>query len=88
MGEIIVESRAPGRYVAPAEPDPIPFDARGAKQMCPDRAETLAVAERGAPVQRVWRDAHATASHVGLDWDAVSTMYGQHALGLPPQGQY
>jgi alkylation response protein AidB-like acyl-CoA dehydrogenase len=39
-------------------------------------------------VQRVWRDAHAAASHLSLNWDAVSTMYGQHALGLPPQGQY
>ena len=40
------------------------------------------------PIQRVWRDAHAAASHLSLNWDAVSTMYGQHALGLPPQGQY
>ena len=40
------------------------------------------------PLQQVWRDAHAAASHISLNWDAVSTMYGQHALGLEPKGQY
>jgi resorcinol 4-hydroxylase (FADH2) len=40
------------------------------------------------PIQRAWRDAHAAAVHVSLNWDAVSTMYGQHALGLEPKGQY
>ena len=40
------------------------------------------------PIQRVWRDAHAAASHLSLNWDAVGAMYGQYALGLPPQGQH
>jgi len=40
------------------------------------------------PVQRAWRDANAVARHVGLNWDAVGTMYGQHAFGLEPRGQY
>jgi len=40
------------------------------------------------PIQRAWRDIHAGARHVSLNWDAVSTMYGQHALGLDPKGQY
>jgi resorcinol 4-hydroxylase (FADH2) len=40
------------------------------------------------PIQRAWRDIHAGALHVSLNWDAVSTMYGQHALGLDPKGQY
>jgi alkylation response protein AidB-like acyl-CoA dehydrogenase len=40
------------------------------------------------PIQRAWRDAHAGAIHVSMNWDAVSTMYGQHALGLEPRGQY
>ncbi len=40
------------------------------------------------PIQRVWRDAHAAGSHLSLNWDAVSTMYGQYALGLEPKGQY
>lgn len=40
------------------------------------------------PIQRAWRDAHAGGVHVSMNWDAVSTMYGQHALGLDPKGQY
>lgn len=39
-------------------------------------------------VQRAWRDVHAVARHISLNWDAVSTMYGQHCLGLEPKGQY
>ncbi len=42
----------------------------------------------GKLVQRMWRDAHAAATHVSLNWDAVSTMYGQYVLGLEPKGQY
>jgi alkylation response protein AidB-like acyl-CoA dehydrogenase len=38
-------------------------------------------------VQRAWRDAHAIAHHISFNWDAISCMYGQHALGLDPQGQ-
>ena len=40
------------------------------------------------PVQRFWRDIHAASSHISLNWDTVSTMYGQHVLGLEPRGQY
>ena len=40
------------------------------------------------PIQRAWRDVNAVARHVGLNWDAVGTMYGQHAFGLEPRGQY
>jgi resorcinol 4-hydroxylase (FADH2) len=40
------------------------------------------------PLQRAWRDAHAAASHISLNWDAAGSMYGQHLLGLEPQGQY
>ena len=42
----------------------------------------------GKPIQRAWRDVHAAGVHVSMNWDAVSTMYGQHALGLDPKGQY
>jgi hypothetical protein len=38
--------------------------------------------------QRVWRDAHDDDAHISLNWDAVSTMYGQYPLGLEPRGQY
>jgi alkylation response protein AidB-like acyl-CoA dehydrogenase len=40
------------------------------------------------PIQRAWRDIHAIAKHISLNWDAVSAMAGQHAFGLPPLGQY
>jgi resorcinol 4-hydroxylase (FADH2) len=40
------------------------------------------------PVQRFWRDIHAVSSHISLNWDSVSTMYGQYAFGLEPKGQY
>lgn len=39
-------------------------------------------------VQRAWRDVHAIAHHVSFNWDAISSMYGQHALGVEPQGQF
>lgn len=40
------------------------------------------------PIQRAWRDVNAVARHVSLNWDAVSSMYGQMLLGLEPRGQY
>ena len=39
------------------------------------------------PVQRFWRDIHALSSHISLNWDSVSAMYGQHVFGLEPKGQ-
>lgn len=39
-------------------------------------------------IQRNWRDANAVSRHVSFNWDAVSTMYGQHRFGLEPKGQY
>jgi alkylation response protein AidB-like acyl-CoA dehydrogenase len=40
------------------------------------------------PLQRIWRDAHAAASHISLNWDSTGSMYGQHLLGVEPKGQY
>jgi len=40
------------------------------------------------PLQRMWRDANAIVRHYSLNWDAVSSMVGQHMLGLEPKGQY
>jgi alkylation response protein AidB-like acyl-CoA dehydrogenase len=40
------------------------------------------------PLQRFWRDAHAAASHISLNWDSAGSMFGQYLLGLEPQGQY
>ena len=39
-------------------------------------------------IQRAWRDAHAISHHISFNWDALSSMYGQHLMGLEPQGQY
>ena len=38
--------------------------------------------------QRAWRDIHAMSHHASLNWDAVSSMFGQHALGHEPKGRY
>jgi alkylation response protein AidB-like acyl-CoA dehydrogenase len=40
------------------------------------------------PLQRFWRDAHAAASHISLNWDSTGSMFGQYVLGLEPKGQY
>lgn len=40
------------------------------------------------PLQRFWRDAHAAASHISLNWDSAGSMFGQYMLGLEPNGQY
>jgi resorcinol 4-hydroxylase (FADH2) len=42
----------------------------------------------GQPIQRLWRDGNAIVQHITLNWDAVSTMVGQHMLGLDPKGAY
>jgi resorcinol 4-hydroxylase (FADH2) len=39
-------------------------------------------------MQRAWRDVNAIAKHISVNWDAVATMYGQHAFELEPRGQY
>jgi alkylation response protein AidB-like acyl-CoA dehydrogenase len=40
------------------------------------------------PLQRFWRDIHAAATHISVNWDAVGAMYGQHVFGLELKGQY
>ena len=37
-----------------------------------------------ARIQRYWRDIHAAAMHISMNFDAVSALYGRIALGLPP----
>ena len=34
-------------------------------------------------IQRFWRDAHAGAAHISMNWDAVGALYGRVTLGLP-----
>lgn len=35
-------------------------------------------------LQRSWRDIHAGAKHISMNWDAVGSLYGRVLLGLPP----
>ncbi len=37
------------------------------------------------PLQRLFRDVRASASHIALTWDVQAAAYGQHALGVPLQ---
>ncbi len=40
-------------------------------------------------VQRAWRDIHAGAKHISMNWDAVGSLYGRVKLGLPAgHGQF
>jgi alkylation response protein AidB-like acyl-CoA dehydrogenase len=39
-------------------------------------------------VERIWRDVHAAAKHVGLNWEGISSMVGRHAFGQEPRGQH
>jgi alkylation response protein AidB-like acyl-CoA dehydrogenase len=65
-----------------------------ATKLCVQAVDAVFMAMGGSalgmqhPVQRFWRDIHAAGSHISLNWDAVGTMYGQHAFGLEPKGQY
>ncbi|MFM9972409.1 MAG: hypothetical protein ACKVQK_28845 [Burkholderiales bacterium] len=36
------------------------------------------------PFQRAWRDIHAAASQIQLNWDAQSINFGRAAFGLVP----
>ena len=39
-------------------------------------------------LERAWRDVHGAAKHVGLNWDSIGPMFGQHVLGEVVRGQY
>ena len=38
-------------------------------------------------MQRIFRDVHAAAVHIGLSWEITGTMWGQHKFGLPVTSQ-
>jgi alkylation response protein AidB-like acyl-CoA dehydrogenase len=44
--------------------------------------------QHGHPLQRAWRDVAAVNHHISLNFDAVMSMYGPFAFGLPLEGQY
>lgn len=53
------------------------FDAAGGRCLQQDH-----------PLQRAWRDVAAVNHHISLNFDAVMSMYGQFAFGLPLEGQF
>jgi len=65
-----------------------------ASRICVQAVDALFAAAGGAglglehPLQRFWRDVHAAAAHISVNWDVVGAMYGQHVFGLEPKGQY
>jgi hypothetical protein len=38
--------------------------------------------QHGHPLPRAWRDVAAINHHIGLNFDAVMSMYGQFVFGL------
>ena len=40
------------------------------------------------PAQRCWRDVHAIASHVVMNWDVPAENFGRMEFGLPPNPAY
>jgi 3-hydroxy-9,10-secoandrosta-1,3,5(10)-triene-9,17-dione monooxygenase len=69
-------------------------DSAFAARLCTRAVDLLFEASGGAalylshPMQRAFRDAHAAASHIALNWDAAATAYGRIVLGragdMPP----
>jgi alkylation response protein AidB-like acyl-CoA dehydrogenase len=89
-------------YAAAARGEPISRDVRLRNRrdqafcvrLCVQAIDALFLAAGGQglyldhPLQRAWRDAHAAASHISLNWDSTGSMFGQYLLGLEPKGQY
>jgi alkylation response protein AidB-like acyl-CoA dehydrogenase len=89
-------------YAAAARGEPISRDVRLRNRrdqafcvrLCVQAIDALFLAAGGQglyldhPLQRAWRDAHAAASHISLNWDSTGSMFGQYLLGLEPRGQY
>ena len=40
------------------------------------------------PIQRHWRDVHAVAHHLSLDWNQIGSLVGGYRLGLEPTGMF
>jgi alkylation response protein AidB-like acyl-CoA dehydrogenase len=39
-------------------------------------------------IQRYWRDVHAVAHHLSLDWNQIGSLVGGYRLGIEPVGMY
>jgi len=92
--EVVLASKGDSRLAIPLRRIRIRRDQAYATKLALQAVEALNASTGGAglqlshPIQRAWRDVNAVARHVSLNWDAVGTMYGQHAFGLKPRGQY
>ena len=66
------------------------FAARQAVSVVNDlfAMEGSSASSLAAPMQRFWRDVNTGAQHITLNWDSISTMYGQQVFGLTPIGNY
>jgi 3-hydroxy-9,10-secoandrosta-1,3,5(10)-triene-9,17-dione monooxygenase len=40
------------------------------------------------PIQRHWRDVHAVAHHLSLNWNQIATLVGGYRLGQEPVGMF
>jgi 3-hydroxy-9,10-secoandrosta-1,3,5(10)-triene-9,17-dione monooxygenase len=60
-------------------------------RLCVEATEQVYMASGGSanyesnPLQRYWRDVHAMAAHVVLNFDSVGEIFGRSALGIPPK---
>jgi alkylation response protein AidB-like acyl-CoA dehydrogenase len=52
------------------------------------RVTGVAGINSGNRVERAWRDIHAMSHHITLNWDIVSTLCGQHLLGIDPPSHF
>lgn len=74
--EIVTRSRRDHAYVV---------------RLCVEAIEQLYLASGGSanyesnPLQRYWRDVHAMAAHVMLNFDTSGEAFGRSTLGLPPK---
>jgi 3-hydroxy-9,10-secoandrosta-1,3,5(10)-triene-9,17-dione monooxygenase len=60
-------------------------------RLCVEAIEQIYIASGASanfeanPLQRYWRDVHAMAAHMALNFDNAGAVFGRSALGLPPK---
>lgn len=91
----IMETIAAGRTLTEAQRARNKGDLGFAVKLCVRAADLLFESVGGMGlhssnhVQRAWRDIHAGAKHISMNWDAVGSLYGRVKLGLPAgHGQF
>ena len=91
----IMETIAAGRTLTEAQRARNKGDLGFAVKLCVRAADLLFESVGGMGlhssnhIQRAWRDIHAGAKHISMNWDAVGSLYGRVKLGLPAgHGQF